>query len=154
MACCNAQGLVTINGVPLHEQSYLFPGNQPGDAPLGETGHFSLTVPPGRLWVLGDHRATPDDSRGHTVDPGNGTVPENKVIGRAFVIVWPPSRWRILSIPTTFQQPRHPGRGVRRGRAEQSLPAARRRGGGRRSCWPPAAAAPCPLTQGLGSNPR
>jgi signal peptidase I len=29
---------------------------------------------------------------------------ESKVIGRAFVIVWPPSRWRILSIPSTFDQ--------------------------------------------------
>jgi signal peptidase I len=104
VACCNAQGLVTINGVALHEQSYLFPGNQPGDAPLGESGHFSLTVPPGRLWVLGDHRAISDDSRGHEDDPGNGTIPENEVIGRAFAIVWPPSRWTVLSIPATFQQ--------------------------------------------------
>ena len=38
-------------------------------------------------------------------DPGQGTIPENKVIGRAFVIVWPPSRWRILGIPSTFNQP-------------------------------------------------
>jgi signal peptidase I len=37
-------------------------------------------------------------------DPGHGTVPENMVIGRAFVIVWPPSRWRILPIPVTFSQ--------------------------------------------------
>ena len=38
-------------------------------------------------------------------DPGGGTIPENAVIGRAFVIIWPPSRWGILPIPATFQQP-------------------------------------------------
>ncbi len=30
VACCNAQGLVTVNGVPLHEGSYLHPGEKPG----------------------------------------------------------------------------------------------------------------------------
>jgi signal peptidase I len=38
-------------------------------------------------------------------DPGDGTIPENEVIGRAFVIVWPPSRWQTLPIPSTFDQP-------------------------------------------------
>jgi signal peptidase I len=105
VACCNAQGLVTVNGVPLHEQSYLYPGDQPGSAPDGIPGHFNVTVPPGYLWVLGDHRSVSDDSRGHEDDPGNGMVLESKVIGRAFVIVWPPSQWRFLSIPATFGQP-------------------------------------------------
>ena len=103
--CCNARGLVTVNGVPLSEQSYLFPGDTPGDAPAGYSGHFRITVPPGRLWVLGDNRAISADSRLHLDDPGGGTIPESAVIGRAFMIVWPLSRWRILPIPSTFSQP-------------------------------------------------
>ena len=105
VACCNAQGLVTVNGVPLNEQSYVYPGEAPGDAPAGYSGRFSITVPPGRLWVMGDNRAVSDDSRLRQDDPGHGTIPESDVIGRAFMIVWPPSRWRILSIPATFSQP-------------------------------------------------
>jgi signal peptidase I len=97
--CCNAQGLVTVNGVALHEQSYLYPGTAPSQI------KFNIVVPPGRLWVMGDNRAISDDSRLRMSDPGGGTIPENKVIGRAFVIIWPPRHWRILPIPSTFNQP-------------------------------------------------
>jgi signal peptidase I len=105
VVCCNAQGLVTVNGVALHEQSYLYPGETPSEAPAGYSGRFNIIVPSGRLWVMGDNRAVSDDSRLRQADPGHGTIPESSVIGRAFMIVWPPSRWRILPIPSTFLQP-------------------------------------------------
>jgi signal peptidase I len=96
VACCNAQGRVTVNGVPLSEKSYLYPGNPPSMT------RFHITVPTGRLWVMGDHRNVSYDSRGHQADPGGGTIPESQVVGRAFMILWPLSRFRVLPIPTTF----------------------------------------------------
>jgi signal peptidase I len=99
VACCDAQGRVTVNNVPLNEQSYLYPGSAPS------LSRFNIVVPSGRLWVMGDNRFYSDDSRDHQGDPGAGTIPESGVIGRAFIIIWPPSRWRILPIPATFTQP-------------------------------------------------
>ncbi len=110
VVCCNAAGQITVNGVPLHERSYLIPGAQPSQ------GAFNIVVPPGRLWVMGDNRPQSSDSRLHDCAytymrptcvsyDRDGTIPESKVIGRAFLIVWPPSRFRTLSIPSTFSQP-------------------------------------------------
>jgi signal peptidase I len=98
VACCNAQGQVTVNGVPLSEKSYIYPGAAPSQIP------FNIKVPAGRLWVMGDNRADSDDSRYRTSAPGGGTIPESAVVGRAFLIIWPLSRFTDLPIPNTFQQ--------------------------------------------------
>ncbi len=86
VACCDTAGRVTVNGAAIDE-TYLFPGNVPSQRP------FSRTVPPGELWVMGDHREISEDSRVH------GFVPENEVVGRAFVLVWPLSRAEGLGRP-------------------------------------------------------
>jgi signal peptidase I len=98
VVCCNAQGQVTVNGVLLSESSYVFPGDDPSDL------RFNITVPPGRLWVMGDNRGDSDDSRYRANDPGQGTIPESAVVGRAFLIIWPLSRISDLPIPNTFTQ--------------------------------------------------
>ena len=99
VTCCDVKGRVTVNGVPLQETSYLYPGNSPSDMA------FDIIVPEGKLWVMGDHRAASSDSRAHLGDPGGGFVPTDKVIGRAFAIVWPLRHAQWLSIPDTFDNP-------------------------------------------------
>ncbi|GAA0266363.1 signal peptidase I [Actinomadura nitritigenes] len=102
--CCDAQGRVTVNGVALDERSYLYTDpvtherNKPSEQP------FDVTVKPGTLWVMGDHRELSADSRAHRSDPGGGAIPRDRVIGRAFVVVWPLNRMKMLPIPGTFDQ--------------------------------------------------
>jgi signal peptidase I len=94
------------------DEPYVFvdPGAQDTLRPFGP-----VTVPKGRLWVMGDHRNDSADSRYHCgpggedtnddsdCNPMTSTVPVSDVIGKAFVIAWPPSRWRTLGTPATFK---------------------------------------------------
>ncbi|MBQ1096602.1 signal peptidase I [Streptomyces sp. b94] len=92
--CCDTRGRVTVNGVPLNE-NYLYPGDSPSKAP------FDVTVPEGRLWVMGDHRSNSADSRAHQ-ETDSGTVSEDEVVGRAMVIAWPFGHWTTLDEPKTY----------------------------------------------------
>lgn len=83
--CCSADGAITINGEPIVEP-YIYDGDNPSDM------DFKATVPEGKLWVMGDHRAASADSRFHA-DRQGGFVDIDSVQGRASVISWPTSRW-------------------------------------------------------------
>jgi signal peptidase I len=100
VACCDLHNRVTVNGIPLNEKSYIAKGAKPSDR------HFSVTVPKGRLWVMGDNRGNSEDSRFHTDLPGHGTVPVNDVVGKVWAIVWPFGRAHLLHEPATFENPK------------------------------------------------
>jgi signal peptidase I len=82
VVCCDSAGRITVDGTPLAE-SYV----KPGDA--ASTVRFDIVVPSDRLWVMGDHRSDSADSRAHLGDPGGGTVPVDRVVGRVVSIYWP-----------------------------------------------------------------
>ena len=75
-------GIVTINGKKTTEP-YIFAGNKASEL------DFNVTVPEGKIWVMGDHRGASADSRYHQDDVNNGFVPESKVTGRVLGIIWP-----------------------------------------------------------------
>jgi signal peptidase I len=102
LVCCDDQGRIAVNGKALDE-GYLFSQDGVADPPAGEP--FDVTVPEGRLWVMGDHRSASGDSLEHyerSSDMIESTIPTGAVVGRAFVIFWPVGRSSWLSVPDTF----------------------------------------------------
>jgi signal peptidase I len=102
VACCDAKGRITVNGVGIDE-SYIADGfnsdiNQPPNPNQCTSRRFTeVTVPAGEMFVMGDHRSVSQDAR------CQGTVPIDNIIGRAFVIVWPSSRFTSLSVPDVWK---------------------------------------------------
>ncbi len=91
--CCDEQGRVSVNGESLDEP-YLYEDDHRTFGPV--------LVPERRIFVLGDHRGASQDSRAYLANPDVGTVALDRVIGRAFVVVWPPPQAQVLERPDTF----------------------------------------------------
>ncbi|WP_430592672.1 signal peptidase I [Humidisolicoccus flavus] len=92
VACCTDFGQLTINGLPIDEPYLELP--DPSYAASGVD--FSVTIPEGAVWVMGDNRYRSADSRAHQDDPHGGTVPIDNIVGRAVVVSWPLSHWTWL----------------------------------------------------------
>jgi signal peptidase I len=82
VVCCGDSGKLSINGVEVTEP-YIYGGDAPSDM------KFDVTVPEGKLWVMGDHRGASADSRYHQDDINSGFVPLKTVSGRVVAVIWP-----------------------------------------------------------------
>lgn len=108
--CCDNEQRLMINGVSLDEP-YIYTEDD-GTRNQVADQNFDITVPPGRIWVMGDHREASGDSLEHyeqstaTDEAGklaDATVPIDSVVGRAFTIFWPAGRATWLSVPDEYE---------------------------------------------------
>jgi signal peptidase I len=96
VVCCDKEGRIEVNGRPVDESRFLYPGDSPSAVP------FDIVVPDGTLFVLGDHRSDSSDSRDHLGSPGGGMIPVGDVIGRADWIAWPLGHRTHLTRPDAY----------------------------------------------------
>ncbi|MBO1902074.1 signal peptidase I [Leucobacter weissii] len=100
VACCDAEGHVTVNGVSLDEPYAVIPEGKTRSSEID----FDVTVPEGAVWVMGDNRYSSRDSRYNQDQPGKGFVLEDEIVGRAFLLNWPLNRLGWLgNYPETFE---------------------------------------------------
>ena len=95
LQCCSANGKLLVNGKETNEP-YIFAGNEPSDM------KFNVTVPKGKVWVMGDHRGASADSRYHQDDINKGFVPESEIVGRVVAVIWPFKNAKLIERVNAF----------------------------------------------------
>ena len=82
-------GAILVNNNPVEEGSVLKKQNYYNRGDFGAEGQ-EITVPPDAYYVLGDNSISSRDSRYW------GFMPKKYLLGKAFLIYWPPNRIRII----------------------------------------------------------
>jgi signal peptidase I len=96
VVCCDDGGKLTLNGKAINE-NYVNPAEAP------QIRNFDVTVPEGKVWVMGDNRNHSADSRAH-MDSDGGFIDIADLEGKAAVIAWPLSRITTLgNYPDVFR---------------------------------------------------
>lgn len=90
VACSEKGADLEVNGVTVDEP-YVAEAGEPCQ------NEFSVTVPSGSVWVLGDNRYDSADSAYHHQQGENAFIPLDDVTGKAVVVFWPMSNWASLN---------------------------------------------------------
>ena len=111
ITCCDDQGRISVNGVPLDENDYIAerPEGVNCNGPMISTCDWSAgPVPDNTIFVMGDNRSDSADSSYHLCLVGetdctdNPFVDTDLVVGKVFSVVWPVSNFGFLSRPDSF----------------------------------------------------
>lgn len=94
VVCCTNKHIV-VNGYELKDESYT--------RGLSDQIKFDITVPEGRLFVMGDNRQQSSDSRFH-LESQSGTIPIKNVVGQVVSVVWPLDRFGTMIAPEQLQK--------------------------------------------------
>lgn len=94
--CCDKQQRISINGKRV-EETYI------SGRDLASMEDFKVTVPAGRLFLLGDHRHDSLDSRERLADGENGTVGRDSVQARVDATAWPLGGLGMTARPAAFE---------------------------------------------------
>lgn len=108
--CCDKQGRIMVNGVPLNEKDYAKLDGADCYGPMTSTCSWTAgPVPKDHVFVMGDNRRHSADSTVHMCRPkatdcvpGDEYVATDLVVGRVFVLLWPQDRFTWVHRPATF----------------------------------------------------
>ncbi|TNC22521.1 signal peptidase I [Amycolatopsis alkalitolerans] len=141
VSCCDAQNRVVVDGKALNEPYiHWVDPNDPHQDPFDP-----VTVPKGDVWVMGDNRNDSCDSRCQGGGGLRGVVPVSDIIGKARIIVLPPSRWGGISDTNPQKNAQPVALGMSAPNWQQGVPL----GVGMAAAWPAVS-----LSRRLGSGVR